>query len=55
MEGVQEVSLALGHDGPVSVGCPLYNEASIVRGWIKPIDFFLIELSNIDYKNKESC
>ena len=32
MEGVQEVSLALGHDGPVSVGCPLYNEASAVGG-----------------------
>ena len=32
MEGVQEVSLALGHDGPVSVGCPLYNEASTVGG-----------------------
>ena len=30
MEGVQEVSLALGHDEPVSVGCPLYNEASVV-------------------------
>ncbi len=28
MEGIQEVSLALGHDKPVSVGCPLYNEAS---------------------------
>lgn len=28
MEGVREVSLALGHDKPVSVGCPLYNEAS---------------------------
>lgn len=32
MEGVQEVSLALGHDEPVSVGCPLYNEASAVKG-----------------------
>lgn len=32
MEGVQEVSLALGHDEPVSVGCPLYNEASAVGG-----------------------
>ena len=32
MEGVQEVSLALGHDEPVSVGCPLYNEASAIRG-----------------------
>ena len=32
MEGVQEVSPALGHDGPVSVGCPLYNEASAVGG-----------------------
>ena len=32
MEGVQEVSLALGHDKPVSVGCPLYNEASAVIG-----------------------
>lgn len=31
-EGVQEVNLALGHDGPVSVGCPLYNEASAVKG-----------------------
>ena len=28
MEGVQEVSPALGHDKPVSDGCPLYNEAS---------------------------
>lgn len=32
MEGVQEVSLALGHDEPVSVGYPLYNEASAVKG-----------------------
>lgn len=32
MEGVQEVSLTLGHDEPVSVGCPLYNEASAVKG-----------------------
>ena len=32
MEGVWEVSPALGHDGPVSVGCPLYNEASAVGG-----------------------
>lgn len=32
MEGVQEVSLALGHDEPVPVGCPLYNEASAVKG-----------------------
>ena len=32
MEGVQEVSLVLGHDEPVSVGCPLYNEASAVKG-----------------------
>ena len=32
MEGVQEVSLALGHDEPVLVGCPLYNEASAVGG-----------------------
>ena len=31
MEDVQEVSLALGHDDPVSVGCPLYNEASAVK------------------------
>ena len=30
-EGVQDVSLALGHDEPVSVGCPLYNEASAVK------------------------
>lgn len=28
MEGVQEASPALGHDKPVSDGCPLYNEAS---------------------------
>ena len=32
VEGVQEVSLALGHDEPVSVGCPLYNETSAVKG-----------------------
>lgn len=32
MEGIQEVSLALGHNEPVSVGCPLYNEASAVKG-----------------------
>ena len=32
VEGVQEVSLALGHDEPVSVGCPLYNEALAVKG-----------------------
>ena len=34
MEGVQGVSLALGHDKPVSVGCPLYNEASATGGWL---------------------
>ena len=28
VEGVREVSPALGHDKPVSDGCPLYNEAS---------------------------
>ena len=32
MEGVQEVSPALGHDEPVSVGCPLYHEALAVKG-----------------------
>lgn len=32
MGGVPEVSLALGHDDPVPVGCPLYNEASAVVG-----------------------
>lgn len=32
MEGVQEISLALGHEEPVSVGCPLCNEASAVKG-----------------------
>lgn len=32
MEGVQEVNLALGHDKPVSVGCPLYNEALALGG-----------------------
>ena len=28
VEGVRKVSPALGHDKPVSDGCPLYNEAS---------------------------
>ena len=32
IEGVQEVSLALGHDEPVSLGSPLYNEALAVKG-----------------------
>lgn len=32
MEGVQEVSIALGHNKPVSFGCSLYNEASAVKG-----------------------
>ena len=32
MEGMQEVSLALGHVEPVSVGSPLYNEASAIIG-----------------------
>ena len=32
MDGVQEVSPALGHDEPVSVGSPLYNEALAVKG-----------------------
>lgn len=32
VEGVQEVSLALGHDKPVSVGYPLYNETSAIKG-----------------------
>ncbi len=30
MEGVREVSLALGHNEPLSVGCSLYNEASAI-------------------------
>ena len=34
MEDVQEVSLALGHDEPVSLGCPLYNEALATDGWL---------------------
>ena len=34
VEGVQEVSPALGHDEPVSVGCPLYNEAFALGGWL---------------------
>ena len=34
MEGVREVSPALGHDEPVSDGCPLYNEASALEGWL---------------------
>lgn len=29
MDGVQKLNPALGHDEPVSVGCPLYNEASV--------------------------
>ena len=32
MEDVKEVSLALGRDDPVSEGCPVYNEASAVKG-----------------------
>ena len=32
--GVQEVSLALGHVEPVSVGCPLYNEASVFTDFL---------------------
>ena len=32
VEGVQELSLALEHDEPVSVGGPLYNDASAVKG-----------------------
>lgn len=32
MDGVQKLNPALGHDKPVSVGCPLYNEASVVKG-----------------------
>ena len=32
MKGAQDVSLALGHDEPVSVGCPLYNEALAAKG-----------------------
>ena len=34
MECVREVSPALGHNKPVSVGCPLYNEASAIEGWL---------------------
>ena len=30
-EGVRVISPALGHDKPLSVGCPLYNEASVFR------------------------
>ena len=32
MYGVLVINPALGHDEPVSVGCPLYNEASAVKG-----------------------
>mgnify|MGYP000007694057 CR=1 FL=1 len=65
MKGVQEVSLVLEHDEPVSVGCPLYNEALAVKGCLilssnvisrvdeKPTDFSFQELSNIDHKGKE--
>lgn len=34
MKGAQDVSLALGHDEPVSVSCPLYNEASAIIGCV---------------------
>ena len=33
MEGVQEVGLALGHDEPVSVGCPLYTKQPLKAVW----------------------
>ena len=29
---MQEVNFALGHDKPVSVGCPLCNDALFVNG-----------------------
>lgn len=32
MDGVQKLNPALEHNEPVSVGCPLYNEASAVKG-----------------------
>ena len=32
MDGMQKLNPALGHDEPVSVGCPLYNEALAVKG-----------------------
>lgn len=34
MEGVHGVSPALGYDKPVSAGCPLYNEASVIIGCV---------------------
>ena len=44
MEGVQEVSLALGHDEPVSEGCPLYNEAHAIRGRLADFSILIQEL-----------
>ena len=49
MEGVQEVSLALGHAEPVSVGCPLYNEASAIRGCLAESSIFVKELDKTSW------
>ena len=50
MEGVQEVSLALGHDKPVSVGCPLYNEALAVKGCLVLSSNVIAQ--RLDYTNR---
>ena len=50
MEGVQEVSLALGHDEPVSVGCPLYNEALAVKGCLVLSSNVIAQ--RLDYTNR---
>ena len=50
MEGVQEVSPALGHDEPVSVGCPLYNEASAVKGCLVLSSNVIAQ--RLDYTNR---
>ena len=50
MEGVQEVSLALGHNKPVSVGCPLYNEALTIKGCLVLSSNVIAQ--RLDYTNR---
>ncbi len=50
--GVLVISLALGHDEPVSVGCPLYNEASAVKGCL--VLSFNVIAQRLDFVNRLS-
>lgn len=50
--GVLVINPALGPDEPVSVGCPLYNEASAVGGCL--VLSFNVIAQRLDFVNRLS-